>query len=190
MRALKIVFAAAVAVVAVGCNAGQPRIYQLAIDGSPLTSLPPTCYLGNTINPIRDIQTNLRSDQRWTIWDGVEGKQYLDIGTYAVQLGGADPVTGMGMIEGSDRSFSGQKITQGLPGQPGKDPNYTFTKTLSLVVTFDDLGASPKGTIAASSKYTCTNCGTNNDNKVADCSANLPFVSRRIDASNMNIYQP
>jgi hypothetical protein len=187
MRALKFALVAAVAITAVGCNPGQPRIYRVAIDDSPLASLPPSCYLNNTIVPVRSIKTNLRDQREWTLWDGLENKQYLDTNGYSLTLGQADPVSVGSMIEGADKVFSGQLVTQRLPDQA--NPNYTYTKTLSLVITVEDLGAAPKGTIDASSKYTCTNC-TNNDGKVPECSAKLNFSGRRVDGSNVNNYSP
>lgn len=185
MRIVKFMLAAVVAAGAIGCNSGQPRIYRIAIDPSPLTSLPPSCYQGNAVSTLRTIGTNLRSEVQWVVWDGTEGKQYLDLGAFAVKLGDADTVTVGSMIEGQDRVFSGQLVEQKLP-----DPNsqYTYTKTLSLVVTWDDMGAAPRGTIDASSMYTCTSCN-NNDNKV-NCAAKFNFVGRRIDTAQNSEYSP
>ncbi len=185
MRAVKFAIAAAMVAGLVGCNTGQPRIYRIAIDNSPLTSLPPSCYQNNTVSTLRSIGTNLRSETQWTVWDGVENKQYLDVGSLSIKLGQADSVTVGSMIEGADKVFSGQLVEQKLP-----DPNsqYTYTKTLSLIVSFDDMGAAPKGTIEVSSQYTCTSCN-NNDNKV-NCAAQLAFTGRRVDASNTAIYNP
>ncbi|MBI3182024.1 MAG: hypothetical protein HYZ28_07750 [Myxococcales bacterium] len=170
---------------AIGCNTGQPRTYRIAIDPSPLASLPPSCYRNNTVSTLRVIGTNLRSETQWVVWDGVENKMYLDTGGLSVTMGDAETVKVGSMIEGQDRVFSGQYVEQKLP-DPGSQ--YTYTKTLSLIVTFDDMGPAPKGTIDASSQYTCTQCN-NNDNKV-NCAAKLNFVGRRVDTQYISGYSP
>lgn len=185
MRAVKIVLAAVLAAGAVGCNAGQPRTYRIAVDESPLAQLPPSCYRNNTVSTLREIGTNVREEHQWMVWDGVENKQYLDIGKFGVQMGHAEPVIVGRMIEGQDKSFMGQLVEQKL-ADPGS--SYTYTKTLSLTINFEDMGASPKGSIDASSQYTCTSC-TNNDNKVT-CAARLSFVGRRIDSAQTTFYGP
>ena len=119
------------------------------------------------------------------VWDGVDNKQYLDIGNFSVKLGHSDSINVGSMIEGADKVFSGQLTEMKLP-DPGV--NYTYTKTLSVIVNFDDMGAAPKGTIDLSSQYTCTSC-TNNDDKV-NCAAKLSFVGRRVDTSNIAAYNP
>ncbi len=185
MRINKVVLAAAALAVLAGCGASQPRIYMISMDGSPLASLPPSCYLNNTVSTLREIGTNLREELQWVLWDGVENKQYLDIGPFSVRLGQADQISVGSMIEGSDKVFSGQLVEQKLP-----DPNsqYTYTKTLSVIVSFNDLGASPVGSVDLSSQYTCTAC-TNNDNKV-NCAAKLNFVGRRVDGTNYIGFSP
>ncbi len=185
MRAVKIAVVFAALVGAVGCNTGQPRTYRIAIDASPLGSLPPSCYRNNTVSTLRTIGTNLRAETQWVVWDGVENKQYLDIGNFSVTMGDAERVDVGDMIEGQDRVFSGQLVEQKLP-----DPNsqYTYTKTLSLTISFEDMSATAKGTIDANSQYTCTSC-VNNDNKV-NCAVKLNFVGRRVDTQYIQPYSP
>lgn len=183
MRAVKFAMFAALAVAFVGCN-NQPLTYRIAIDASPLNSLPPSCYRNNYLNQDRTTTNNLREERQWVVWNGVENKQYLDIGSMAVTLGHADPIDVGDLIEGSDKVFSGQVVTQHLPEANG----YTNTKTTTLTVTFDDMGATAKGSIDATSLYTCTNC-QNNDNKVS-CQAKFNFTGRRVDTAATTYYDP
>ena len=126
---------------------------------------------------------------QWVIWDGVENKQYIDIGNFSVSLGDTDPVNVGNMIEGSDKVFSGQLVEQQLPVTGS---NYTYTKTASVIVTFDDMGIAPKGSIDLSSNFACTDCGpgTGHPNGPITCAVKLTFVGRRVDVSNMAAYSP
>lgn len=181
MRTLKCVIGAVIAAGLLACGGGQPRIYRIAVDPSPLGSLPPSCYQNNAVSTMRVIGTNLREETQWVIWDGVDGRQYLDLGNgFEIPLGDAEPVGFNGVIEGKDKVFSGQLVQQKLP-DPGSQ--YTFTRTLSLVVTFTDMGGTAQGKVDASSQYTCTAC-TNNDNQV-NCASSLTFVGRQIEADNL-----
>jgi hypothetical protein len=118
------------------------------------------------------------------VWDGFDNKQYLDIGTFSIQMGDSAEVRVGSMIEGVDRAFSGTVQIQTSQTNPAK----TTTRNLVMVVKFEDFGAAPKGSVEAQSQYSCTNC-TNNDNQVV-CASTITFVGRRIDASPQTDHPP
>ncbi|MFL5321347.1 MAG: hypothetical protein ACJ790_16930 [Myxococcaceae bacterium] len=185
MKALKIAAFAAVVAGLVGCGNSQARLYQLAIDASALGNLPPSCYANNTVPTNKTELTNYKGEDQWAIWDGPDGKQYLDMGTTSFTLGNADPVVVTGVIESTDpKVFSGTRTDRTLPNPSAANPNFSDTQVGTVTVTFDDLGNTTKGTIQLKSEYTCTSC-QNNGGKV-NCSAQLAFTGRRIDYSNLN----
>lgn len=187
MRLMKLAVAGVVAAGLFGCNAGQPRIYEIAVDGTAVSNLPPSCYRNNAVITRKEIATNLRGAAQWVIWDGVDSKQYLDIGSFTVTLGDTDPINVGSMIEGADKVFSGQLVEQQLPTGT---PAWSYTKTGVITVTFEDQGAAPKGSIDLSSNYACTECGqgTAHPNGPITCAVKLPFVGRRVDGTNNIMY--
>ena len=189
MRSMKVLFAASAAVLFLACNTGQPRIYKIAVDQSPILTLPPTCYSNNEIpgGTIRYQETNLRQDMEWVIWDGVEGKQYLDLqmGGGSFDLGDAAPITVAELIEGQDNVFVGTRTTSRLPDAN----NYSYVRTRTVTVTFEDQGATPKGTIDLVSNYTCTNCAQGETEQPGNknCSTRMNFVGHRVDTQRISV---
>ena len=184
MRSSIVLAIASAALALTACNTGQPRIYRVAVDPSPVLNLPPTCYSNNEIpgGTVRDSVTNWRSEFEWVIWDGVDGKQYLDLGEgETFPLGDAAPISVYGIIEGQDNTFVGTETTSRLPD----NNNYSYVRTKTITVTFEDQGTSPKGTVDLVSNYTCTNCaqGETEQKGNKNCSTRLNFAGRRIDAS-------
>ncbi len=195
MRSMKFLAVAAATVALFGCNTGQPRINGVAVDVSPLFALPATCFSNNEIvgGSQRATVTNWRSETDWVIWDGVnaagETKQYLDLGEgQTFQLGDADPVTVIGVIEGADNVFMGNQQVTRLPD--ANNNNYSNVRTKTITVTFEEQGTSPKGTIDLVSNYTCTNCAPGELEQPGNktCSARLNFVGRRIDVDQQTSY--
>lgn len=193
MRSMKFLAVAAAAVALFGCNTGQPRIYRVAVDESPLRTLPPACFSNNEIvgGTERETVTNWREETEWVIWDGVNSagdtKQFLDLGEgQSFPLGDAQPVTVVGVIEGADNVFVGTQTVSLLPDAN----NYSNVRTKTITVTFEEQGAAPKGTIDLVSNYTCTNCamGETEQKGNKNCSTRLNFVGRRIDVSQQTFY--
>ncbi|MBX5484212.1 MAG: hypothetical protein IRZ16_20490 [Myxococcaceae bacterium] len=184
MRSSIALAVAATAVALSACNTGQPRIYRVAVDLSPVLNLPPTCFSNNEIpgGTVRQSVTNWRGEYEWVIWDGVDGKQYLDLGEGATfDLGDAAPISVVGVIEGQDNTFVGTETISRLPD----NNNYSYVRTKVITVTFNDQGASPTGTVDLNSSYTCTNCADGETEQPGNknCSTRLNFTARRIDAS-------
>jgi len=188
MRSMKLLLGAVAALVFVGCNNGQPRLYKIAVDASPLLNLPSQCYLDNTQPNQRYSVTKLMMEQEWAIWDGADGQRFLDLGNASWQLGEADRISFNGLLIESSKDdnllFNGQQSSTRLPEQGS---TYSNTLTQSIVVKFDSLGSTASGSFTVTTQYTCSNC-QNNDNKIANCSAKFDFTGRRIDADNQNMY--
>lgn len=188
MRSLKVLLTAAAGLVLLACNTGQPRIYKVAVDNKPLLDLPQTCFSNNEIpaGSVRYNQENLFDEHEWTIWDGVEGKQYLDMGgTAHWQLGDSAPIVIDDLIEGKDDTFVGTRTSTRLADSTG----YTNSRTRTATVTFDDQGATAKGTLDLASSYTCTNCydGETEQPGNKNCATKLTFVGRRVDTQRISV---
>jgi hypothetical protein len=177
----------------VGCNAGQPRLYRIAIDETPIRSLAtPSCFRGNSPPPGRGSVTevNFRKENEWVIWDGANA-QYLDMGRQEWKLGDAPLIEVNDLIEGgTERTFSAQRSeTRPFPGVQA-----TETRQTLVTVKWEDFSAAPQGTIGLSAQYACT-AGAEacpNPNPAPDsvsCSAVMSFFGRRIDVSHSTTYK-
>ena len=186
---MKTTLAAAFTLIAMSaCNTGQPRIYRVAIDESPVRQpLPPDCYRGNIVPAAADQRQNFRHDADWVIWDGADGKQqYLDTGAISYALGDAPKVDVADAIEGADKTFIGIRTRITPLGNDRTD-----TRRTQVTVTFNDFSASPTGTVALQGQYLCQGnaCPNNNmDPETRSCQATLNFVARRIDVQNLTVY--
>lgn len=192
MRSVKLLMVGAIAAVALACN-NQPRIYRVAIDSTNLNALPVTCWVDNKPPDTAErLQiNNIRQELEWAIWDGVEGKQYLDMGpNTSFGLGHAEPVAISDLIEGQDNTFTGTETRTRLPDPNDFPANRSYVRTKSVTVTFADQSASPTGTIQVNSAYTCTNCRDRELETVGNktCATSLSFVARRIDAQQITGY--
>ncbi len=178
-----------------GCNMGQPRLWRVAIDMTPIRTIAnPSCFRGNILPSGRGqlSEVNYRESSEWVIWDGVEGKQYLDIGTKNYKLGDSPEITVSDLIEGTstDRVFSAQRNE--VKPYPG-GLRATESRQTQIVVTWSDYGTSPTGTVALTAQYACVNAGDNcpNPNPTPDsvsCNSQLNFVARRVEFANQTIY--
>lgn len=193
MRSTKVVLLGALSLLGLaGCNMGQPRLYRVAIDESPLKTIKtPTCYRNSNLpGGPSDVDT-YRAEKEWVIWNGVSGKEYLDLGTLSYKLGDSPTITVLGLIEGdgAERSFAAVRTE----ARPAGDL-YTEQRQMQIAVKFDDYSASPVGTVSLQSTYACSNnrasCPTGDQAPpdAASCNAVLNFVARRIDVTNGTSY--
>lgn len=189
------VFFAVVALAALsGCNGGQPRIYRVSVDTTPLRTIAdPSCYKnGQLPSGQQETLSNFRTEAQWVIWDSGDGKQYLDTGSNHFQIGDAPEIVVQDVIECGSActgTFQGARtVTNPFPGFQ----NTTETRQTSITVTFNDEGAAPAGTVQLRAQYACVgNCP--NPNPVPDsvsCATQLSFEARRIDTSRIEAYQP
>jgi hypothetical protein len=193
-------FVVAVALLgAVGCNNGQPRLYLIAIDQSNMRAenLPQNCFK-NPQNPqtvIRSTYQNVKNDFEWAIWDGVEGKQFLDgaatNGRAQWKLGEAPPFDlDYALIESVETNamFRGTKTIS----KASTDPNFTSNRIHSIQVKFDELGMTARGTLDLQTAYTCSgtcpDTSPTGEPEQVTCSASLPFTGRRIDTARQSFY--
>lgn len=183
MKASLIAAAGVLALGLVGCGNSQSRVYNVAFDNSPLQNLGPSCYDNNTVPTQKVELINERENMSMVIWDGTEGKQYLDLGVKRFDLGDADPVIVDGLIESADgKSFVGSRTFRNLP-QPGSA--FSDTQVSTVQVTFTEIGNTASGTLFVKSDYSCTSCP--NNTRVATCSAQFAFNGRKVDYDNISV---
>ncbi|MBM4378280.1 MAG: hypothetical protein FJ086_03115 [Deltaproteobacteria bacterium] len=165
-----------------GCGGSQARVYRIALDPSPLNNLPTTCYRNNATQYEKTTLSNYKVQFDISVLDSVDGKSILDMGKQTFYLGQAAPVVLEGPIEGSANIYTAsvKKETLAAPNDP-----FTDVQTTVVTVSFTELGAVARGTLALRSEYSCTNC-TNNNNKVAKCEVSLPFTGRQLAYTNQS----
>lgn len=193
MRSMKLVALGALSLLAlVGCNNGQPRIYRVAVDETPVRTIAvPSCFRNNNLPAGRGniTEQNYRSEDEWVIWSGVDQTEYLDLGTQVFNLGDAPTIRVNDLIEGSDKTFSALRNEQ----KPISD-FYTEARQTQISVKFNDYSFAPTGTIALNSQYACikgrNDCpvGDLSPSDAASCSSQLNFVARRIEAQHITAY--
>ncbi|GMU59732.1 MAG: hypothetical protein AMXMBFR34_14950 [Myxococcaceae bacterium] len=193
MRSLKLLVLGATSLLSlVGCNAGQPKLYRIAIDETPIRTIAnPSCFRGNILPSGRGqlSEVNYRKEDEWVIWDSLD-KQYLDMGQQSWKLGDAPTIVVSDLIEGGENKiFSAQRNeVKPFPGILATESRQT-----QVVVTWNDYSAAPSGTIALNAQYACVagqeQCP--NPNPTPDsvsCQSNLNFFGRRIDVSQTTEY--
>lgn len=150
-----------------GCGE-QPKYYRVAIDRSPLDNLPGTCYRSGT--PSTDKTNNMVEVVQWVVWDGVDDRQYLQVGGIDYTLGNARV-----RIDAGDAIISSAdtKTTTFVAERTQTD------RVSRATYTFDKEGETIEGTLSLS--YACT-AATGCD---PNCDASLHFVGRRLDADPM-----
>jgi hypothetical protein len=176
------------------CNAGQPRIYKVAVDLSPATPVrDATCYFNQAV-PVNVVDTtNLRSDQQWVIWDAVnstgQAVQYLDCGEQQAHLGNSPVIDFTSAIE---TTTSGTFVGTERQSETFGNNQFTQVRNATITVNFADEGATPTGTMTLHSEYACTpmnNCPMETaTSDFHSCSVSLNFTARRIDTSRISAY--
>jgi hypothetical protein len=193
MRSMKLVALGALSLLSlVGCNQGQPRIYRVAIDETPMRTITtPVCFRNSAIpnGASSTTEQNYRTEEEWVIWNGVEQTEYLDIGKQTYTLGDAPTIDVSDIIEGSEKSFSALRNVQKANGD-----QYTEGRRTQIAVKFNDYSFAPTGTVSLSAEYACAkgraNCpqGVDAPDDAASCTAQLAFVARRIDVQQLTAY--
>jgi hypothetical protein len=148
-----------------GCNP-QPQYYRVAVDDAPLNNLPTSCYEGGVAPAPRG--DNLSDVQQWVLWDGVEDRKYLQVGTINYGLGEvtlAIPGDAVPSVDDADKLTFVAERTQSNPSRTSR-ATYTFDK---------NPGDTLEGSLALS--FTCTGTGCD-----PNCEASLRFSGRRITA--------
>ena len=175
-----------------GCLQGQPRIYRVAVDVTPVRTIAvPSCFRNNNLPAGRGniTEQNYRAEDEWVIWNGTDTTEYLDLGTQTFNLGDAPTIRVSDLIEGTDKTFSALRNEQ----KPIAD-QYTEARQTQISVKFNDYSFSPTGTIALNAQYACikgrADCpvGDASPQDAASCSSSLNFVARKIDAAQSTIY--
>ena len=176
----------------VGCLQGQPRIYRVAVDETPVRTIAvPSCFRNNNLPAGRGniTEQNYRAEDEWVIWNGVDQVEYLDLGTKSWELGDAPTIRVSDLIEGTDKTFSALRNEQ----KPIMD-FYTEARQTQVSVKFTDYSAVPVGTISLDSQYACikgrNDCpvGDASPQDAASCKSSLNFTARRIDVQQFTVY--
>lgn len=175
-----------------GCSQGQPRIYRVSVDMTPVRTIAvPNCFRNNNLPAGRGNLTEqgYRAEDEWVIWTGVEQTEYLDLGTQTFNLGDAPTIRVADLIEGKDKVFSAVRNEQKPIGD-----QFTEVRQTQISVSFNDYSAAPTGTMSLNSQYACIrgriDCplGEASAADAATCTSSLSFVARRIDAQQMTFY--
>ncbi|MFT3709291.1 MAG: hypothetical protein QM817_16750 [Archangium sp.] len=190
---MKLVALSALSLLAlVGCNNGQPRIYRVAIDATPVRTIAvPSCFRNNNLPAGRGniTEQSYRLEDEWVIWAGVDQTEYLDLGTQAFNLGDAPTINVTDLIEGTDKNFAALRNVQKPIGT-----DYTEARQTQIAVKFNDYSFAPTGTINLNAQYACIrgmiDCPTGNQSPAdaASCTSQINFVSRRIEAQQLTAY--
>ena len=110
MRSMKLVAVGAISLISfAGCLQGQPRIYRVAVDETPVRTISvPSCFRNNNLPTGRGnfSEQFYRSEDEWVIWNGVDQTEYLDLGKQQWKLGDAPTIDVTDLIEGTDKTFS------------------------------------------------------------------------------------
>jgi hypothetical protein len=99
-------------------------------------------------------------------------------------LGNTTPVNGFTMIEGTEKTFSGTRVSDTSPTQTNN--NLQAKDTQTLAVNFDKLDSIASGSITVTSTFSCNQ--TENCQRVPTCTATMPFTGRRVTGSNIFSY--
>lgn len=179
----------------VACSGGEPQIYRVAIDETPIRTLTiPSCFKGNVVPNDRQSvdEQNFRKDDDWAIWDGAD-KQYLDLGSQQWKLGSAPTIDVGDLIEGSGvANAAGKYEFSARRTQNSQSGNVQESRQTTVTVTWDDYSAAPTGNIQLTSTYACVGQDCNAISGAvpdsASCSLAINFAARRVDAQPMTMY--
>ena len=193
MRSMKLAALGALSLLSLaGCLQGQPRIYRVAVDATPVRTIAvPSCFRNNNLPAGRGniTEQNYRQEDEWVIWNGVDQVEFLDLGTQTFNLGDSPTIRVSDLIEGTEKTFSALRNEQKPIGDM-----YTEARQTQISVKFNDYSAVPTGTIALNAQYACikgrNDCpvGDASPQDAASCSSSLNFVARRIDVQQLTAY--
>lgn len=159
--------AGAAAALLLACGS-QPSTYLVALDQSGLMSLPGSCYTSGT-PPANPPQIQALIQHEFTVWQGAQNKQYLEIDNIRVQF----PSSGFtfnGLADGGPKQW-----TYSLSVDRGNN----VTEARKMELNFTELSSTMVGSIAVTDTFTCASppCG------FQDCSVTLNLNGRQIDAT-------
>lgn len=175
----------------VGCGpAGQPRIFRVAVDVTPVKTLnDPQCFKGNMPNQNVIISEQFyRKEAIWVVWDGPDKKQYLDMGTQtSFTLGDSPTIVVDNLIEGA--ADGATSVFHANKQEQRRDRTIQL-RTTDIVTTFDDLGATPMGTIVLNAQFQCQDGQDRcpNEPEQRSCKTQLNFWARRVEVTQTTGY--
>ncbi len=163
-----------------GCQMGQPRVYRVALDITPIKTLQdPQCFKANMPPTALTVQEqNYRTETTWVVWDGADSKQFMDMGLSKFTLADSPQVVVDDLIEGADRAFTATRV------RTLRSTITELEKTI-VIANWNDLNATPTGTLVIDSSYQCANGTSNcpNEPNKRSCKQTLNFWARKIEVS-------
>lgn len=193
------VFSSLLFLAASGCAPPPPRTYKVALDDKALADIAPenatyaSCFVtGATSDARRTTATSgLLSQYELTIWEGVDGKLYLELPTMRFDLGDSPSISFAGLVEGQskDLSFSATRTDVSVLTLP----RIKTTVTTSAKLVFKDLGPSTTGTLELQSNYACAANPDTCPNPIEganmrSCAITLPFVARQVQVTEFSTF--
>jgi hypothetical protein len=178
LRSTLCVVTAVVAGGLMGCGEPQ-KYYRVVVDRSPLNNLPSSCYPNNTPPTQPQPTSNLQDVQQWILWDGLEGRKYLEAGAINYSLAGTNLNIGNDAIVSTAEADKTTFVAERTDIEPGRTYRATFT--------FDNEGGLFQGNVIEGSialSYTCTPTGAFTCNR-PNCDATLRFSGRQVEADPM-----
>jgi hypothetical protein len=160
---------AAVLFMLVGCGGGEElRRYRVAVDPSPLSALPASCFRGGTPPSSRVEVRNLYQGLEWTVWQaGAKDRAFLELESPegGWWLGDAPPVMLSGSIAGDGDSFAAERVQVTTEGQ--------VLESTALHIVFEDRDTLSKGVVELKSR--CASCA---GGSALSCETRLSFTAR------------
>lgn len=177
MRSIKWAVAVVAASGLLGCGS-QPSIYRVVVD--PVSqNIPSSCYRTGQAPPAGDKSTNIKDQQQWVFWEGLEDKAYLEPGSISYNMGQAARVDIDGdAIEGAKEDDVYTFVTERTETESA-----TEVYTTSATYKIEKLGETLEGSLALSSRCSGTDCGG-----TPACDVTVRFFGRKIDADQIALY--
>ncbi len=197
----RLMIAALATIALAACNAGQPRIYRVALDVAPSKNIQDSmCFKNQQVPSGGESTSNLLVEQQWVVWDGQNADgteaQFLDMGRQQFKLGNSPEVDFDELIKSTPGQaagiFVGQRVTSDIVSLG--NGSVVTARTGIITVSFQDLGASPVGTMSVDSRYACQAQGgascpqEANVSDPRNCKVTMNFSARRIDVSRIAGY--
>jgi hypothetical protein len=145
-----------------GCGGGAPRTYLVTFDTQSLQDglVTEACVGSPALEPFSTTLNGARVLSTWQVWEGPEGQRFLDVGELSAWLepampnGGSVPSAGVSVIESGKDGLSFVSDITKTYTQPEAASN-TLTNQSRVTVSFEQLGASGRGSVRLERRSTC-----------------------------------
>jgi hypothetical protein len=151
-----------------GCGGEGLRRYRVAVDPSPLSALPASCFQGGVLPPQRVVDRNLYQDFVWTVWEAGRDRVFLELESPegGWRLGDAPAVALDGALLGDGETFAAERVVVGPGGQE--------LESTALRVVFEQA----RGPVSLGVLELKSRCATCAEGRPLSCEARLAFTAR------------